>query len=399
MGPGARSGALEGSLPGAAEPGGAPEVTVLIPCLNEEASVARVVAQAFEGLAATGTTGEVIVVDNGSDDASAARAAAAGATVIHEPRRGYGSAYLAGLAAARGRYVVMADADETYDLTKLSELIEPLREGRELVLGTRFRGEILPGAMPWSHRRIGNPILTGMLNRLFGARVSDAHCGLRAIRRDAVPGLKLSSTGMEFASEMVIKAAKAGLDVAEVPIVYHPRVGDSKLNSVRDAWRHIRFMLVHSATYLFLLPGGIAAATGVATLTVFAARPSLGRPEWGLSVAIAAAILSLVGAQVVQLGLYAKTYAVLYLADSEPMLERAWRRFHLEHGLAAGAVVALAGTAIAGVSEFDSASDPRLGLLGLTVLALGLQAIFGSFFLSILGLSEHALIRRRPPAG
>ena len=372
-----------------------PDVSVVIPCLDEAATVATVVEKARAGIAAAGLTGEVIVVDNGSTDASAERAAAAGADVVREPRRGYGSAYLAGLERARGRYVVLADADDTYDLTRLGELLAPLRDGAALVLGSRFRGRILPGAMPWSHRFIGNPVLTAMLNMLFRVRVSDAHCGLRAVRREAIPTLALSATGMEFASEMVLKAAKRGLRIEEVPIVYHPRAGESKLNSVRDAWRHIRFMLVHSASFLFLIPGAAAAVGGLVTLGVFASEPSFGSHEWGLSVSIASSIVSIVGAQIVQLGLYARTYAAIYLGDEEPLLERAWRRFRLEHGLAIGAAVLVGGIGTAAVSEFNGTSDPRLGLLGLTLVALGVQTIFGSFFLSILGLSEHAILRRR----
>jgi glycosyltransferase involved in cell wall biosynthesis len=371
------------------------DVSVVIPCLNEERSVAAVVDKAWAGIAATGLRGEVIVVDNGSTDASRQRAEEAGARVVFEPRRGYGSAYLAGLEAARGRDCVMADADETYDVSRLSELLAPLRRGQaDLVLGSRFKGEILPGAMPWSHRWIGNPILTGLLNWFFRARVSDAHCGLRALRRDVLPVLKLQATGMEFASEMVIKAAKRGLRIAEVPIVYHPRTGDSKLNSVRDAWRHMRFMLVHTSTYLFVVPGTMATVAGLATLAFFAADPTFA-PRRGLSVAIAAAIVSIVGTQVVLLGLFAKTYAVLYLDEREPGLERLWPRVRLEHGLLAGAIAAIVGLTIAAIAEFDSSSNPRLGLLGLTLLALGFQVIFGSFFLSVLGLSEHAILRSR----
>lgn len=388
-------GAETRSLSAEATPGGELDVSVVIPCLNEEASVAKVVENAWAGITASALRGEVIVVDNGSEDASGERAAEAGARVVLEHRRGYGSAYLAGLQASRGRYCVMADADDTYDISRLDELLAPLNHGADLVLGSRFKGEILPGAMPWTHRRIGNPILTGLLNRFFRAGVSDAHCGLRAVRRDALPTMKLQATGMEFASEMVIKAAKRGLRIDEVPIVYHPRVGESKLNSVRDAWRHMRFMLVHSSTYLFVVPGTLATVAGLATLGVFAADPTLGT-SWGLSVAIASAIVSIVGAQVVQLGLFAKTYAVLYLEEGEPGLERLWPRIRLEHGLLGGAIAAVVGLTIAGIAEFNGSSEPRLGLLGLTVLALGFQVIFGSFFLSVLGLSEHAILHSRP---
>jgi hypothetical protein len=363
------------------------DISVVIPCLDEEQSVATVVTKALAGIAATGLTGEVIVADNGSDDASRECAAAVGARVIREERRGYGSAYLAGLAAARGRFCVMADADDTYDVTHLGSLIEHLEDGADLVLGSRFEGEILPGAMPWSHRWIGNPILTGILNVFFDVKVSDAHCGFRAVRRDALDVLNLQSTGMEFASEMVIKAFKRGLRVDEVPIVYHPRVGESKLHGFRDAWRHMRFMLIHTSTYLFVLPGGIATTVGLVTLALLAASPAL----WGAagtSIAIAAAIAAIVGAQVVQIGLFAKTYAVIHLGEREPQLERMWHDVRLEHGLLFGGAAVVLGLAIAGVSEFDATSDPRLGLLGLTLVALGTQVIFGSFFLSILGLSD-----------
>jgi hypothetical protein len=372
-----------------------PEISFVIPCLNEEASIATVVAKARAVLDELGGDGEVIVVDNASEDASAERAAAAGATVVHEPRRGYGSAYLAGLAAARGRYVVLTDADDTYDLGRVAEFVARLRDGADLVLGSRFRGRIHPGAMPWSHRWIGNPALTGMLNLLFRAGVSDAHCGLRALRRDALDRLDLSTTGMEFASEMVIKASKRGLRIEEIPIEYRPRVGESKLNSVRDAWRHVRFMLIHSATWLFLVPGGVAMAAGFAFLVPFALDRGLGDPSWAVPTGIVASFVVVLGAQVVQLGLFARTYAAIYLGEDEPLLEAVWRRFRLEHGLAAGGVTLVAGAAIALFSHFNGPPDTVLGLLGVTLVALGVQGIFASFFLSILGLPEHASIRRQ----
>ena len=289
----------------------------------------------------------------------------------------------------------MTDADRTYDLSALPAMVERLRGGADVVLGTRFKGEILPGAMPWTNRYIGNPILTGMLNVIFGAHVSDAHCGLRALRRDAVPRLGLSATGMEFASEMVIKAAKQGLRIEEVPITYRPRVGESKLSRVPDAWRHVRFMLVHSATFLFVVPGLLAMLVGLAVLLPLAVDRTLGDPSWTVPAAIAASFLVVVGAQVIQLGLYARTYAAIYLGDDEPVLERLWRRFRLEHGLAVSGVLLVLGIALTLFAHFNDVSDPAVGLLGLTLVALGVQAAFSSFFLSILGLSEHAILRRR----
>ncbi|MDQ5822577.1 MAG: glycosyltransferase family 2 protein [Actinomycetota bacterium] len=377
------------------EASAAPEVSFVIPCLNEEASIALVVAEAREAIGRLGISGEIVVVDNGSDDRSAELARAAGARVVDEPRRGYGSAYLAGLAAARGRYLVLTDADASYDLARLPEFLDELRAGSDLVLGSRFRGTIMPGAMPWSHRWIGNPVLTGMLNLLFHVGVSDAHCGLRALRREALAPLELQTTGMEFASEMVIKAAKRGLRITEIPIVYRPREGESKLNSLRDAWRHVRFMLVHSATFLFLLPGTILVVGGLGLLIPLAVNRDLGDPEWAVPLAIFASFLTLVGAQVVQLGLFARTYAVVYMAEEERMLESLWRRFRLEHGLALAAITLVVGIAITLVGNFNGVPDPALGLLGLTLAALGVQAIFGAFFLSILGLPQHAIRRRR----
>jgi len=369
------------------------EVSVVIPCLNEEEGIVAVVEQAFAALRAGGLDGEVVVADNASEDRSAELARSAGARVVSEPRRGYGSAYLAGLAAAEGRFVVMADADGTYPLDRLPEFVSRLRDGADMVVGNRFAGTIHPGAMPWPNRYIGNPILSGMLNLLFRSGVRDAHCGLRAVRKDALPKLKLSSTGMEFASEMVIKAGKQRLRVDEIAIDYHPRIGESKLARVSDAWRHVRFMLVHSPTFLFLLPGGLAMAGGLAGLIPLAALRHLNEKWTG--VAIALAILAIVGQGVIQLGLYARTYAVVFLGEHDPALERSWRRFRLEHGLAGGGILLAVGIALTAISFFDGVPDPRLGLLGLTLVAVAAQGVFGAFFLSILGLSEHAVLHRR----
>ena len=369
------------------------EVSVVIPCLNEEAAIASVVHGALGAIDGAGIPGEVVVVDNGSEDRSAELAEAAGARVVYEPRRGYGSAYLAGLAAAEGTYIVMTDADGTYPIELLGSFVERLREGADMVMGNRFRGTIAAGAMPWPNRYIGNPILSGMLNLFFRSGVGDAHCGLRAIRRDALPKLELQATGMEFASEMVIKAGKRRLRVEEIPIDYRPRIGDSKLSRFGDAWRHVRFMLVHSPTWLFVIPGGTAAVVGLGLLVYLSSDTSLGFRATGIS--MASGVLTLIGAQVIMLGLFARTYGVVYLGEPDVRLESAWRRLRLEHGLLGSLLVLLGGVAITFVSYFDRAHDPRLGMLGLTLVALGVQGAFGSFFLSILGLSEHAVLHRR----
>src|SRR4051795_3190252 len=242
-------------------------VSVVIPCLNEAETIELCIRRAHDALAAAELRGEVLVVDNGSDEDNAALAKRAGAGLLPEPRRGYGSAYLAGFGAASGRYIVMADADLTYDFADIPRFVEHLDAGAEMVMGDRM-DNIHPGAMPWLHRYVGNPVLTGVLNVFFHTGVSDAHCGMRALRRDVLPRLDLRTTGMEFASEMVIRASKAGLRIAQLPIAYHPRGGESKLSSWRDGWRHLRFLLVHSPTHLFILPGAVMSALGA--LGVFA---------------------------------------------------------------------------------------------------------------------------------
>jgi glycosyltransferase involved in cell wall biosynthesis len=375
-------------------------VSVVIPCLNEEAGVADVVKDAWAGIANSGRHGEVIVIDNCSTDRSVEMAEEAGARVVQEPRRGYGSAYLRGLAEARGEYVVMADADGTYPVHDLPAFVDLLEAGNDLVLGSRFKGRIHQGAMPWTHRWIGNPVLTFILNVFFGVRVSDAHCGMRAIRRSALPRLELQATGMEFASEMILKASKRKLRVGEIPIEYQPRIGESKLNTWRDGWRHLRFMLLHSSTFLFLIPGLTLLAIGLAIMLPLATGPveAFGL-TWYIHAMIAGALATLVGAQIVQLGLFARAYALLYLNEHDPLLERLWSRVRLEHGLLLGAALTLVGGGVltAIFVEWASGGFRALGrvheaLFGMTLVGLGMQTLFGSFFLSVLGLRKHLLL-------
>ncbi len=238
------------------------EVSVVIPCLNEAENIQECVRRSQAALDGAGILGEVVVADNDSDDGSAELAVAAGARVVHEPRRGYGSAYLAGFAGARGEYIVMLDADMTYPFKDIPRFVEELRAGAQLVMGDRM-DNIEPGAMHWMHRYIGNPLLSGTLNLFFRTGVRDAHCGMRGFRRDILPQLDLRATGMEFASEMVIRASKESLDIREFPISYAPRGGESKLSRYRDGWRHLRFLLVHSPTYLFIVPGAVLLLIGV----------------------------------------------------------------------------------------------------------------------------------------
>jgi glycosyltransferase involved in cell wall biosynthesis len=369
-----------------------PQITVLIPCLDEEEAIGNVVDQALEGIRRSGRSGEVVVVDNASGDRSAEVAAEHGARVVTEQQRGYGNAYLTGLAAARGEYLVMGDADETYPLQDLAPFVERLEQGDDLVIGSRFKGTIHGDAMPFLNRFVGNPLLTGMLNLLFGVKVSDAHCGMRAIRREAAAGLDLHSTGMEFASEMVFKAYRRGLRVSEIPIDYYPRTGESKLNRFSDAWRHMRFMLLYSPSWLYLVPGSLLLLLGFAGMVVLASGPVdvFGR-SWQIHTMLGFVALTLIGAQVIQLGVFARTYARVRIGEHDPLLERLGRRLRLEHGLLAGGLLML--LALAGLVGVGTEwAVEGFGVLGrayetallATMLGLGIQVVFGAFFLALL---------------
>jgi hypothetical protein len=286
----------------------------------------------------------------------------------------------------------MGDADETYPLQELGPFVDRLEAGDDLVMGSRFKGTIHGDAMPFLNRFVGNPILTGMLNVLFGVKVSDAHCGMRAISKEAAAGLDLHSTGMEFASEMVFKAYRRGLAVSEIPIDYYPRIGESKLNRFGDAWRHVRFMLLYSPSWLFLVPGSVLLLLGVAGMVVLATGPVdvFGR-TWQIHTMLGFVALTLIGAQVIQLGVFARTYARVRIGERDPLLERLGRGLRLEHGLLAGGaliVLAFAGLAAVGI-EWAAEGFGALGrayetALLVTMLGLGLQVVFGAFFLALL---------------
>jgi glycosyltransferase involved in cell wall biosynthesis len=372
------------------------DVSVVIPCLNEVETIAVCVRKAKAAIERRGLAGEVIVVDNGSTDGSPELAMEEGAHVLREPRRGYGNAYLAGLAAARGRYIVMGDGDDTYNFDEVDRFVEALEGGADFVMGSRLKGRIHKGAMPMLHRYVGNPVLTRVLNRFYGSGVSDAHCGMRALRRETLESLDLQMPGMEFASEMVIRASKAGLRIEEIPIEYHVRRGESKLNSFRDGWRHLRFLLVHSPTHLFLVPGVALFAAGfLAMIAILADLNVLGR-QWDLHSMIAAAMVSIAGVQVVSLGLVARTYGVHHLGERDRLYDRFDGRLRLEHGLIAGTLTLLAGLVvwiavlIRWVDRgFGELSEEKLAVLSLTLIVVGLQVIFTSFLLSIVGLRRR----------
>lgn len=371
-----------------------PLVSIVIPCLNEAENIEFCIRMGYEVLNEHQISGEVIVCDNGSDDRSAELARLAGAIVVVEPRRGYGNAYLAGFSEARGDYIVMIDADLTYDFNDIPAFVGELENGAQLVMGNRMN-DIRPGAMNWVSR-LGNPILSGFLNFLYRTPIGDAHCGMRAVRREVLARLDLHSSGMEFASEMVIRAARADLDIRELPIALHPRGGESKLSPLRDGWRHLRLMLVYNPTFLFVWPGTVLLALGaLAMLLVFTDVPIFGHALF-MHTLVAGSLFVVVGTQVIGFGLCGRTYGVYQLRERDPWLERMQGRFGLGHGVALGGAVILGGLGLEGVilgrwlaQGMGSLSEERLSVLAATLVIAGLQIFFTSFLLSIIGLRRR----------
>jgi glycosyltransferase involved in cell wall biosynthesis len=371
-----------------------PRVSVVIPCLNEAETIGECVRRAWVALEENALDGEVVVVDNGSTDGSGELARTAGAHVVDEPRRGYGSAYLAGLDVARGDYIVMLDADLTYDFDEIPRFVEELEGGAQLVVGNRMQN-IQPGAMSLLSR-LGNPLLSGFLNVLHRTNVRDAHCGMRALRREVLPVLNLRTVGMEFASEMVIRAARERLDVREIPIELHPRVGRSKLSPFRDGWRHLRVILVYNPTFLFLVPGMVMLLAGwVITLLVFVHVPIFGRNLYVHSL-ILGSLLIILGVQAVGLGLCARAFGVYFISEQDRLFQALRARLRLEHGLALALLVGAGGLALVGLvlahwaaNGFGTLREVRLAILAATVITVAAQIFFTSFLISILGLRRR----------
>lgn len=376
-----------------------PELTVVMPCLDEERTVGPCVATAKRAMEELGMRGEVLVVDNGSTDGSVEIARQAGARVVRERRRGYGNALRRGFKEARGRYVLMGDCDQSYDFSDLPRFMERLRSGADLVMGNRFRGEIKPGAMPWLHRWLGNPLLTGFLNVLFHTPVGDAHCGMRAFSKAAYARMNLEMPGMELASEMVIKSALAGLRIEEIPITLWPDGRDRPphLRSFRDGWRHLRFMLMCSPTFLFLLPGLLLVLLGTAAIPalLLAGFGAYDQP-FGPNFMYTASLLAIAGAHLMAFGFLAKLYA--HLADPvfrDPRVEAVARVFTVERGLVLGGSLVLAGTAI-GVPVFlrwlstQAVATPGAWILAGTLFVLGVETVFTTFLAAILDLRRES---------
>jgi glycosyltransferase involved in cell wall biosynthesis len=377
----------------------APVVSIVMPCLNEANGVGRCVEAALGALKDLGLPGEVIVVDNGSTDGSPDIAKAAGARVVPERRRGYGSAYLRGFQESRGQYLVMGDADGSYDFRDLRRFVEPLRTGRfDMVMGNRLGGTILPGAMPWTHRWIGNPILSGMLKLFFHTSISDSHCGLRSFTREAYERMHLRTTGMEFASEIVVNALRENFRIQEVPITYFPREGTSKLRSLSDAWRHFRFMLLFSPSYLFQLPGIALMLTGALLIVLLARGPRvLFGHQWDFHVLLFGALSLILGYDFVLFDIFAKTFSMgSGLARPNRWLRALMRVFTLERGLLLGSLLVVTGFAVEVQitlewmrSGYGTLMAVRGITVGMTLMVLGAQTLVASFLVSLLSLERR----------
>lgn len=377
------------------------ELSIVLPCLNEELTVGNCVKQAISFLAGSGVKGEVVVADNGSTDRSVEIAEENGARVAHISQKGYGSALAGGFKAARGKYIIMADADESYDLVNLMPFVEKLRQGYDLVMGNRFKGGIQKGAMPWHHKYIGNPVLSFVGQLFFRTPAKDFHCGIRGFSKDAIEQMSLQTSGMEFASEIVVKASILGMKVAEVPTTLSPDKRDRPphLRSFRDGWRHLRFLLIYSPRWLFLYPGiALLFLGGIASLALFFGTVNIGfRPLDFHSFIIAGTVMT-VGLSMVSFALITRVYAYNFgLLPSRPRFFSLFKFFNLEIGLISGVVLIAFGimlivraAILSYTPGFDSigfGSSIRLVFGSSLAIIVGSQVILTSFVLSMLGLN------------
>ncbi len=375
------------------------ELTVVMPCLNEERTLPACIGKALETMWKLEIAGEVLIVDNGSTDNSVAVALAAGARVVQEPLPGYGNALRCGFAEAAGRFIIMGDCDDSYDFTDLGRFVDRLRGGADLVMGNRLAGDIKPGAMPWLHRWVGNPVLSRFLNLLYRTGVGDSHCGMRGFTREACQKMNLQMPGMELASEMVIKSSLAGLRIEEIPITLWPdgRNRPPHLRSFRDGWRHLRFMLMCSPMFLFVLPGLILTLAGLVSIpaAVLAGYGVFDR-VFGPNFMYTASLLSICGAHVMIFGFLAKLYA--HKVDpvfEDPRVVRLVRLFSVERGLACGLFLVIAGVLVGAPVLIHWVQDLKVPLPGQwifagTLFTLGVEIIFASFLVGIMDLPRES---------
>lgn len=388
------------------------EVSVVMPCLNEARTVGICVQKAMDSLRRLGVRGEVVVADNGSTDGSQDIARSHGARVVPASRRGYGSALQAGIDGARGTFIIMGDADDSYDFTNLEPFIQRLRQGDELVMGNRFKGGIAPGAMPWHHRYIGNPVLTGILNLFFHTPIGDAHCGLRGFRKDSYQKLHLTTSGMEFASEMVVKASLHKQRISEVATTLKPDGRDRPphLRSFRDGWRHLRFLMLMCPFWLYMIPAAPLMVSGLFLMLWLTAGPrQIGAVTVDVHTMMLGGLWLVLGYQIVWMWAFARIHGwISGLLPAKTFSPKTFEIFNLERGLIAGVSVTALGLGILGwlawhwhgtnLGNLDVANTMRPALWGFVLTVLGVQTVFGSFFLSMLGMTEQARIVREQSA-
>jgi glycosyltransferase involved in cell wall biosynthesis len=374
------------------------EVSVVMPCLNEEESVALCIRKIKEVFIRDDIKGEIIVADNGSVDRSREIAESEGARVVLEPQRGYGAAYLKGLREARGKFIIIGDSDNTYDFYDIPKFLKALKEGYGFVIGSRFKGSIKKGSMSWSHRYIGNPILSGICRLFFHTRLSDIHCGMRAFTQSAYQKMQLLTLGMEFATEMVVSALTHNLKIYEIPINYHLRAGKSKLSPLYDAWRHVRFMLLYCPLWLYFIPGASGFIVGTFLLLLSLKGPFLFLGHsWDIHLVVFASVFCILSYQILNVGVYAHTFAIkqgFLKYDQATLFFK--RNFNLERGILLGGFIFLAGFTILLFifiewfsKHFGALYRIRESILAMTLLVIGLQTIFSSFFISFLFLEKR----------
>ncbi|MGI8548773.1 MAG: glycosyltransferase [Gemmatimonadaceae bacterium] len=378
------------------------ELSIVLPCLNEAETLATCIVKANEGIRANGIVGEVIVADNGSVDGSQQIARDLGARVVDVPVRGYGAALQWGIDAARGRYIIMADSDDSYDLSGIAPFVERLRLGDELVMGNRFRGGIAPGAMPPLHRYLGNPVLSGIGRLFFDSPAHDFHCGMRGFTKEAAQRLDLRTTGMEFASEMVVKATISRMRVSEVPTTLSPdgRSRPPHLRSWRDGWRHLRFLLLYSPRFLFLYPGALLIGLGLLVGAWLLAGPgSVGNVTLNVNTLLFCSTAILLGTQSVLFWTFSKVFAASEgLLPPDERLDSFFKYVTLEVGAAVGAGLFILGIVLAayatirwsetGFGALNVSSSMRIVIPATLFMLLGAEGVMASFFLSVLGLKR-----------
>lgn len=374
------------------------EVSVVMPCLNEEAAIGACIKKIKDVFVQENLRGEIIVADNGSCDASAQIARGLGAKVVFEPIQGYGAAYLRGLKEAKGRFIVIADSDNTYDFSDIPRFLEPLKECYDFVIGSRFKGKMGRGAMPWPNHYLGNPLISGVFRLFFRARLSDALCGMRAFSASAYQRMELRALGMEFATEMIVAVLQKDMKVREIPVNYYPREGKSKLHPIADAWRYLRFMLLYCPLWLYFIPGLAGFLLGITLQLLLLRGPFyfLGR-LWDTHLMVLAGGMSILSYQLLNLGVYAHTFAI-----NEGFLKKGRvvrfveRHFSLERGIALGALLIIAGfllNLLIFLEWFSRHFGPlyriRESVFAANLLIIGLQTVFSSFFISLLFLKRR----------